>query len=63
MHRGPDPAEAKQEYDRLMAEGDQLMAEFQSAYDSPRTVSTILKWTGITLAGLGILGWLAVRES
>ena len=63
MYGGPDPAQAKQEYDQLDKEEKVLSAEFQSAYDRPNTIATFLKWTGITLAGLGILGWLAVRES
>jgi hypothetical protein len=63
MHGGPDMATLKQEYDGLRTENEELKAQFESAYNSPRTTSTILKWTGISLAGIGIVGWLAVRES
>ena len=42
---------------------EELKTQFESAYNSPRTASGILKWTGISLAGLGIVGWLAVRNS
>lgn len=63
MHRGADPGPLMQEFEQLKKEGDLLKADFQSAYDTPRTASAILKWTGIGLACLGIVGWLAVRDS
>ena len=63
MHRGPDPATLKAEFDALMKENEQLDAEFSSAADSPKTASAILKWTGISLAVLGIIGWYAVKQA
>lgn len=60
---GPDMAALKQEYDALKKENEELKVQFESAYNSPRTASSVLKWTGISLAGLGIVGWLAVRNS
>jgi hypothetical protein len=63
LHGGRDYGEIKTEYDQTKAEAEILRAEFESAYKNPRTVSTILKWTGISLAGVGLVGWLAVRES
>jgi len=63
VHSGPDPGEAKQEYDRLVLEDRELAAEFQSAHDSPHTVARILKWSGIAFAVVGIIGWYAVSQS
>jgi len=63
MHSGPETGQAKQEYDRLIVESDRFAVEFQSAYDRPRTISAILKWTGISLAVLGIIGLYVVNQS
>jgi hypothetical protein len=63
MHGGPELGKAKEEFDQLNLEGDQLKATFQSAHDSPHTVARILKWTGISLAIVGIIGWYAVSQS
>lgn len=63
MHGGADPAQLKIEYDSLVRENETLNAEFQSAAHRPNTISNILKWTGISLAGIGIAGWFAVREA
>jgi hypothetical protein len=46
-----------------MNESEQLNAEFQSAYDRPNTISSILKWTGLSLAAIGIIGWYAARNA
>lgn len=61
LHGGPDPAQAKQEYDELQKENAQLTAEFQTAAYRPNTIAKYLKWTGISLAALGIIGWYAVK--
>ena len=63
MHRGTDLAQAKEEYTALRKENDQLTAEFQSAASRPNTISKMLKWTGISLAALGIIGWYAVKQT
>jgi hypothetical protein len=63
MHRGPEAGKAKQEYDELKKEADELAAEFSSAHDRPQTVAKILKYSGISLAVLGIIGWYAVNQS
>jgi hypothetical protein len=63
MHGGPDPAQAKAEYEELKVEDTQLAAEFSGAYDTPRTMATILKWSGLSLAVVGIIGWYAVTQS
>jgi hypothetical protein len=63
MHGGVDPAQLKIEFDSLIKENEQLNSEFESAANGPKTVSNLLKWTGISLAGIGIAGWFAVREA
>ena len=63
MHGGPDPATAKTEFDALTKENEQLNAEFESVASKPHTIAKVLKWTGIILAVVGIIGWYAVKES
>jgi cell division protein FtsB len=63
VHAGQEPGQAKQEYEQLKLEREQLTAEFQSAHDSPQKIASILKWTGISFAGIGIVGYLVVKES
>jgi hypothetical protein len=58
-----DPAALEAELAKLTEESDQLNAEFQSAYDRPNTISSVLKWAGISLAGIGIVGWYAVKNT
>jgi hypothetical protein len=54
---------AKAEFDKLKLEDDELKADFSSAYDTPRTTSTVLKWLGISIAGIGLIGYYAVNQS
>jgi hypothetical protein len=61
--RGPSPAAAKAEYDALQKENDELKAEFESAANRPNVIARLLKWTGISLALVGIVGWFAIRDS
>ncbi len=63
MHSGPELGKAKQEFDQLNEEGNQLKADFESAHDRPETVAKVLKWSGISLAILGLVGWYAVKQS
>jgi hypothetical protein len=63
MHRGGDLGQLKAELEQLKKENEQLNEEFQSAYDSPRTTAKVLKWSGISLAILGLIGWYAVNQS
>lgn len=59
----PDKAAAQEEYDRLRAEGDILVAEFKGAHETPNTTAKFLRWTGISLAAVGLVGWFAVKNS
>jgi len=63
MHGGPDLAKAKAEFNTLKEENDRLTAEFQSIRSRPHTTSKTLKWAGISLAALGIIGWYAVKQT
>jgi hypothetical protein len=63
MHSGNDRGTVKQEFDTLKKEYDELSSEFMSAHDSPRTVATVLKWSGIGLAALGLVGYYAAKQS
>ena len=60
--RGANLAEARAEYDRVKAAATKLQAEFESAYQTPRTTAAVLKWSGLGLLGLGVVGWLVVRR-
>jgi hypothetical protein len=62
MHGGADRGALKAEFDQLMKENEQLNAAFQSAYDSPQTMSKVLKWSGISLVVAGLIGWYAVKN-
>lgn len=57
------PVQAKAEYDRLKPECDRLLAEVNTASASPNRTASMLRWTGISLAAVGIVGWYAVRQS
>jgi hypothetical protein len=63
MHRGPELGTAKEEYERIKKEGELLKADFESAAARPTTIATSLKWTGISLAAIGIVGWYAVKNT
>jgi hypothetical protein len=63
LYRGPDPATLKAEFDALKLENEQLNADFTSATEKPQVTSKILRWTGIVVAIVGIIGWYAVSQS
>jgi hypothetical protein len=63
IHAGSDPGPIQAEYNELTKEFDKLKSEFESATQRPQTTSTVLKWTGISLAVLGLVGWYAVKDS
>ena len=58
-----DIGQAKAEYEQLKVENAQLAAEFSGVYDTPRTLATVLKWSGLSLALVGIIGWYAVSQA
>jgi hypothetical protein len=62
LHSGQDIGQLKAEYEQLKKESEQLNEEFLSARDTPQTTSKYLKWTGISLAAVGIVGWYAVKQ-
>jgi hypothetical protein len=54
--------EAKAEYDRVKETATKLQAEFESAYQSPRTMATIMKWSGVGLLAVGAVGAYAAAN-
>jgi hypothetical protein len=63
MHRGQDLGTLKAEFDSLVKENEQLNAEFVAARDNPKRASSFLKWTGIGLAVIGLIGFYAVKQT
>jgi hypothetical protein len=63
MHGGLDPVSAKAEFDALKTENEQLNAEFQTAHDRPNTIAWMLKWSGIGVLAVGVVGWFAVKNT
>lgn len=62
-HSAAEVQKAKAEFDTLMAENQQLNEEFTAAAETPHTTAKILKWGGIALACVGLVGWYAVNQS
>lgn len=54
---------AKAEFDALTKENEQLNADFTFAAETPKTVAAIMKWSGISITVLGLIGWYAVNQS
>ena len=63
MHSGEDTAQAKQEYEQLKVKHEELSKEFYGIHDRPYTIARILKWSGISLAAVGLIGWYAANQS
>ena len=63
IHSGPDPGSLKAEFDALTKEFEVLKADFESATLRSNSIAAFLKWTGISLAALGIIGWYAVKQT
>lgn len=62
MHRGKNPAEIKQQYEEARARYDELHREFETAKESPKTASAILRWSGIAFIAGGGLAVFATRN-
>jgi hypothetical protein len=63
MHGGPDVAKAKAELEALKKENAELTAQFRGIENRRDLTSTVLKYSGISLAVLGVIGWYAVNQS
>jgi hypothetical protein len=63
MHGGIDLPKAKIELAALKDENKELMDEFKGIQAKPYTISKFMKWTGISLALVGVVGWYAVNQS
>src|SRR5262245_44748760 len=63
LRPGQDAATLKAEFERLDAENSQLNSEFESAHFRPKSASRYLKWTGISLTVIGIIGWYAAKQA
>lgn len=63
MHTGTDLGPLRQEYDQLRKESDVFKTEFESAHDRPLMMARILKWSGISLAVIGVIGLYALNQS
>lgn len=62
LQAGQDLGQLKAEYEALRKEQKQLDAEFSAAAETPQTVSKVLKWSGLSLAAIGIIGWYAINQ-
>lgn len=62
LQRGQDIGQLKAEYEQLQKEAEELNADFTSATETPKTVARFLKWSGISIALVGIIGWYAVNQ-
>jgi hypothetical protein len=60
--RHPSHEAAKEEYDKVRARAETLQAEFESAYNTPRTTATVLKWSGVGLFVVGAAGWYVMNQ-
>ena len=63
MHSGQSAAELQDQFNKIDAEYKTLYDEFHNASESPKTISTALKWTGIGLTLLGGIAVLATRDA
>ncbi len=63
MHGGPDLIKSKAELASLMEENKTLTDEFKGIQSRPHTMSKFMKWSGISLTLVGIIGWYAVNQS
>jgi hypothetical protein len=62
-HSAAEIQKAKAEFDALSAENDQLNADFNSADRTPKTISKVMWWSGISVMLAGIIAWYAASQS
>jgi hypothetical protein len=55
-------AAVMKEVEELRTERTALALDYSSAHDTPILVAQILKWSGISVALVGIVGWYAVAQ-
>jgi hypothetical protein len=55
-------AAAVKEAEELRRERAALASDYSSAHDAPLLVAKVLKWSGISVALVGITGWYAVAQ-
>jgi hypothetical protein len=63
LRQPANKATLQAEMDALTKENEELNAQFKSASESPQSTSKYMKWSGISLAVLGIIGWYAASQS
>ena len=63
LQKGQDLGQMKAEYEQLKKENEELNSDFASAAETPKTVATFLKWSGLSIALVGVVGWYAVNQS
>jgi hypothetical protein len=63
LRQPSNKATLQAEMDALTKENDELNAEFTSATESPKSMSKYMKWAGISLAVIGVIGWYAVNQA
>lgn len=61
MHSGVNAAELKAEYDKVSADYKVLYDEFSGATQTPKTASSILRWSGIAFVLAGAIVVFASR--
>jgi hypothetical protein len=62
MHKGQDTGQVKQEYEQLKARHEELTKEFYGIHDRPHNIASFLKWSGISLALVGVIGYYAANQ-
>ena len=61
MHAGRSPAEIEAEYKQVSAELTQLREEFEHKLNSPKTMASYLRWSGIAFVIAGAIVVFANR--
>lgn len=63
LRPGPDLTKTQDELDALEKEKAELSNEFNSVTKRPSATAKFLRWSGISLGLVGIIGWYAVNQS